>query len=75
MELELKLKNSFQLLELPISEKIFNYKVEIQESILIYLKQMNEKEKKTYKIAMEHLGTSFDVIKSTGYINWKKTNA
>ena len=38
MELELKLKNSFQLLELPISEKIFNYKVEIQESILIYLK-------------------------------------
>jgi len=40
--------------------------------VIEYMDQMNEKEKKAYAIAMEHLGTSFDIIKSNGYLNWKK---
>ena len=30
------------------------------------------KERKVYNIAKEHLGTSFNILKSVGYINWKK---
>jgi hypothetical protein len=40
--------------------------------VIEYMDQMNEKEKKACAIAMEHLGTSFDIIKSNGYLNWKK---
>lgn len=40
--------------------------------IFEYLDQLNEKEKKACTIAMEHLGTSFDITKSNGYMNWKK---
>jgi hypothetical protein len=38
----------------------------------LYLKSLNEKEMKAYLIAKEHLGSSFDLSKSVGFINWKK---
>ena len=68
------MKQSWEQLNLPVSEQIFNYPIEIQECVFAYLTQMNEKEKKAYVIAKDHLGTSFNIIKSTGYINWKKKN-
>jgi len=37
-----------------------------------YLESLNEKEKKAYEIAKNHLGTSFHLIKSNGFIKWKK---
>tara|TARA_B110000879_G_scaffold11809_1_gene14833 strand:+ start:1289 stop:1486 length:198 start_codon:yes stop_codon:yes gene_type:complete len=47
------------------------------ESTLItqYIKTLNEKELHGYNIAKEHLGMSFQIEKSIGFINWKKTNA
>jgi hypothetical protein len=36
-----------------------------------YLRQLNTIEKKAYIIGKEHLGSSFNVIKSNGYITWK----
>jgi hypothetical protein len=33
---------------------------------------MGDKERIAYSIAKEHLGTSFDIIKSIGYMEWKK---
>ena len=38
-----------------------------------YLNQLSETEKKAYLIAKEHLGTSFDLFKSNGFLNWKKS--
>lgn len=38
-----------------------------------YLASLNPKEKKAYEIAKQHLGTSFHLIKSNGFIQWKKT--
>lgn len=35
-----------------------------------YLSTLSEKEYKAYKIAESHLGTSFDLIKSNGYLKW-----
>lgn len=52
-------------------ESLSEYPEETRELILRYLASMNEKEKIAYKIAKDHLGTSFNIVKSIGYIEWK----
>ena len=37
-----------------------------------YLMTLTEKEKKSYQIAKEHLGMSFQIDKSVGYLKWLK---
>lgn len=37
-----------------------------------YLCEMNDIQRKTYNIAKEHLGTSFNLVKSNGFKEWKK---
>jgi len=37
-----------------------------------YLKSLTEKEYKAYEIAKSHLGTSFDLKKSNGFLEWSK---
>lgn len=44
----------------------------INESLKEYISTLSEKEYKAYKIAESHLGTSFDLIKSNGYLKWLK---
>ena len=63
LEIGLELPNTFE-----------KYDISIQESIIKYLKQLSIIEKKAYSIGKEHLGTSFNVVKSNGYLNWKKNN-
>lgn len=41
-----------------------------EELIKKYIEQLNEQEKIVLKIAQDHLGSSFDIAKSIGYINW-----
>uniref|UniRef100_A0A6C0JYJ2 Uncharacterized protein n=1 Tax=viral metagenome TaxID=1070528 RepID=A0A6C0JYJ2_9ZZZZ len=53
-------------------EDFSKYPQDVQESILKYLEQLGDKERIAYFIAKEHLGTSFNVLKSIGYITWKK---
>jgi hypothetical protein len=38
-----------------------------------YLETLSQKEKKSYLIAKEHLGMSFQLEKSLSFIKWKKT--
>jgi hypothetical protein len=38
-----------------------------------YLKTLNEKELQAYEIAKSHLGNTFHLKKSNGFIDWKKT--
>ncbi len=38
-----------------------------------FLEQLNAKEKIAYEIARDHLGSSFDLSLSIGYLEWKKT--
>jgi hypothetical protein len=59
-ELELELPNQFE-----------KYEETIQILIKEYLLQLNSIEKKAYTIAKSHLGSSFNLVKSNGYINWK----
>lgn len=37
-----------------------------------YIAQLTPIEKKAYKIAIEHLGTSFNLKKSNGFCDWLK---
>jgi hypothetical protein len=66
------MEHKFKELNIPIPDNVFNKNVETQESVFEYLKQMNDINKKTYLLAMDHLGTSFNIVKSNGYIDWKK---
>jgi hypothetical protein len=38
-----------------------------------YLNQLDEHHKQAYLIAKEHLGTSFNILKSNGYKEWLST--
>ena len=65
---------NFELTKLSIPESIFKLSLEKQTEVYNYLIQMNESQKKAYLIAKEHLGTSFNILKSNGYSEWKKLN-
>ena len=63
------------LKEFDIEQKDFtvsHYNEEDQKSISCYLKKFGPKEKKAFIIAKQHLGTSFHILRSTGYNEWKK---
>jgi hypothetical protein len=44
-----------------------------QQLMKAYLDSLSEKEKKGYEIAKSHLGMSFQLEKSLGYLEYKKT--
>ncbi len=46
-----------------------------EEKIQQYVEQMSDREKKAYNIAIEDLGTSFDIVKCIGYQKWLKNNS
>ena len=60
-QLELELPNNFE-----------NYDATVQESIINYLSQLDTIERQAYTIGKSHLGSSFNVVKSNGYADWKK---
>ena len=41
----------------------------------LYLKSLTAKEYRAYEIAKSHLGMSFDLEKSVGFVQWKRTTA
>ena len=44
-----------------------------KKNVTEYLLQLNDTEVKAFKIAIDHLQSSFNILKSNGYLNWKKT--
>jgi hypothetical protein len=44
---------------------------EKEKEILNYISQLDENSKKAYLIAKDHLGSSFNILKSNGYKEWK----
>ena len=56
-----------------LMSQVSNYNEELQQNILSYLKTFGVVEKKAFIIAKKHLGTSFHILKSTGYQEWKKS--
>ena len=62
-EIGLELPNSFE-----------KYDDITKESLINYLKHLDVIERQAYTIGKAHLGSSFNVLKSNGYIDWKKKN-
>ena len=59
-------------LQLPVTFE--KYEPEVQETLIKYLKQLDNIERQAYTIGKSHLGSSFNVLKSNGYIDWVKNN-
>jgi hypothetical protein len=47
-------------------------KMEKESLYDIYISQMTVIERKAFEIAKEHLGSSFNIDRSIGFIEWKK---
>ena len=62
----------FDTLGLTIPDIVKTYPFDVQREIFEYLSEMHEKERIGYKIAFDHLGTSFDICRSNGFITWKR---
>ena len=45
----------------------------MDDLLKLYLQSLSEKDRQGYEIAMSHLGNSFDLSKSIGFIEWKKS--
>ena len=66
------IKNKFETLNIPIPNVVYSYEANKQEEIYQYLSQLDELQKKAYCIAYDHLGSSFNIYKSNGFVEWKK---
>ena len=64
---------NFKSLKLPVSDIIKNYSKETQIEIFNYLNELDHDNKKAYEIAYDHLGSSFNVLRSNGFKEWKKS--
>lgn len=59
-------------LNLPLPDNFEIYDVQVQEQMVDYLRQLNLIERTAYCIGKSHLGSSFNVVKSNGFNEWKK---
>ena len=72
------MKKILFVLYLKIDIKIYNYillKMPYNKEIIIqYINSLNEIQKLALKIAKEDLGSSFNIEKSIGFLNWINKN-
>lgn len=57
---------------LDLPESFEKYDSVVQKTIIQYLNQLSTTEQITYKIAKDHLGSSFNILRSNGFQDWKK---
>lgn len=58
---------------LKLPDNFEKYDTTLQTQIMEYLSQLDGIDKKAYQIAQDHLGSSFNVVKSNGFCDWKKS--
>ena len=71
--MELNRANIESQIGIQLPDNFEKYDINIQTLIIQYLSQLESIDKKAYKIAKEHLGSSFNIVKSNGYCDWKKS--
>jgi len=64
---------NFETLNIKIPPLVHSYPLEKKREIFNYLSELDDHHKKAYEIAIDHLGSSFNICRSTGFISWKKT--
>ena len=63
----------FSSLNIKISDNVKEYPLEKQQEIFQYLSEMDEINRQAYNIAFNHLESSFDILRSNGYKEWKNS--
>ena len=61
-----------QIAELSLPDNFDTWDPALKANVIQYLNQLDPIEKKAYKIAKEHLGSSFNIVKSNGFNDWLK---
>jgi hypothetical protein len=62
---------NFELLNITVPELVNTYPLETQREIYNYLSELNDMHKIAYHIAFNHLGSSFNILRSNGFKEWK----
>ena len=62
----------FSVLNIKIPATVKTYAIEKQREIFEYLSTLDEHHKVAYNIAFDHLGSSFDILRSNGFKEWVK---
>lgn len=63
---------NFEEIGIPVPLLFDNYDDEVKANVFEYLSNLDENKKNIYIIAHDHLKTSFNIVKSNGYLNWIK---
>jgi hypothetical protein len=63
----------FETLNIKLPELVKSQTIEEQREIFDYLSCMDDHHKKAYEIALNHLGSSFNIYRSNGFKEWKQT--
>ena len=66
---------NFDSLNIPIPEIVKTYTLEKKKEIFDYLSEMDELNKVGYKIAFNHLESSFDICRSNGFKEWQHSKS
>jgi len=66
---------NFEQLNLPISDYLKTYSLDEQREIFEYLSEMDEINRKAYNIAYDHLKSSFNIVRSNGFKEWKHSKS
>jgi len=64
--------NKNYLFDSQFEEIVQNSPDELRETVKSYFKSMSEMQKKSFLIAKDHLGTSFNIFKSNGFVSFEK---
>ena len=59
-------------LQLPVTFE--KYSPEVQELVINYIKSLDKIERQAYTIGKSHLCSSFNLLKSNGFVDWAKNN-
>jgi len=59
-------------MDIELPNNFINLSDKNKELVMKYLNQLGPIEKKAYLIAKDHLGSSFNIIKSNGFNDWLK---
>ena len=62
--------NMLETIDVPLPTQFDTYSKDTQKMVVMYLLQLTIIQKKAYCIAKDHLGSSFNILKSNGYIEW-----
>ena len=66
---------NFASLNIPIPEAVKIYSIEKKREIFEYLSELDEIINVGYKIAFNHLESSFDICRSNGFKEWQHSKA